>query len=64
MGVKQTRWRMKRFATIDDLIIPGEIRILDPEVEKKIIEYMDKVHMKSIMDEAEAIRKAREIFII
>ena len=54
---------MKRFATIDDLIIPGEIRILDPEVEKKIIEYMEKVHMKSIMDEAEAIRKAREIFI-
>jgi hypothetical protein len=55
---------MKRFATIDDLIIPGEIRILDPEVERKIIEHMEKVHMKSIMDEAEAIRKAREIFII
>ena len=54
---------MKRFATIDDLIIPGEIRILDPEVERKIIEHMEKVHMKSIMDEAEAIRKAREIFI-
>ena len=47
---------MKRFATIDDLIIPGEIRILDPEVERKIIEHMDKVHMKSLMDEAEALR--------
>jgi hypothetical protein len=55
---------MKRFATIDDLIIPGEIRILDQEVEKKIIEHMEKVHMKSIMDEAKAIRKAREIFIV
>ena len=54
---------MKRFATIDDLIIPGEIRILGSEVEKKIIEHMEKVHMKSIMDEVEAIRKAREIFI-
>lgn len=54
---------MKKFATIDDLIIPGEIRFLDTEVERKIIEHMEKVHMKSIMDEAEAIRKARETFI-
>lgn len=54
---------MKRFKTIDDFVIPGEIRIVDPEIERKIIEHMERVHRQAIIDEAEAIRKAREIFI-
>ena len=55
---------MRDFATIEDLIIPGEIIALDPEIERQIIEYMEKIHMKAIIDEAKAIRRAREILII
>ena len=55
---------MRDFSTIEDLIIPGEIITLDPEIERQIIEYMEKIHMKAIIDEAEAIRRAREILII
>ena len=55
---------MRDFATIEDLIIPGEIITLGPEIERQIIEYMEKIHMKAIIDEAEAIRRAREILII
>jgi hypothetical protein len=55
---------MRDFATIEDLIIPGDIITLDPEIERQIIEYMEKIHMKAITDEAEAIRKSKEILII
>ena len=55
---------MRRFATIEDLIIPGEIITIDPEIERQIIEHMEKFHIQSVIDEAEAIRKARETFII
>lgn len=55
---------MRDFATIEDLIISGDIITLDPEIERQIIEYMEKIHIKAITDEAEAIRKTREILII
>jgi hypothetical protein len=54
---------MRRFATIDDLIIPGEIRILDPEVERKIIEHMEESIRQSIINEAKAIESASKIII-
>lgn len=55
---------MRDFATIEDLIIPGDIKTLDPEIERQIIEYMENIHMQAITDEAEAIRRAREVLII
>ena len=55
---------MKEFKSIDDFIIPGRIRIVDPEAERKINEYMERLHRQAIIDEFEAIKKAREILLI
>lgn len=54
---------MRRFKTIDDMIIPGEVRLLDPETEKKIIEELEELEEKRKMEEARAIMEARNTFI-
>ena len=55
---------MKRFKTIDDLIIPGEVRILDPEVERKINEELEELNRIRLINEFNAIQEAKKILIL
>jgi hypothetical protein len=55
---------MKRFKTIDDLILPGEVRILDPEVERKIIEELEELNRIRLINEFNAIQEAKKILIL
>ena len=55
---------MKRFKTIDDLILPGEVRILDPEVEKKINEELEELNRIRLINEFNAIQEAKKILIL
>lgn len=55
---------MKRFKTIDDLILPGEVRILDPEVERKINEELEELNRIRIINEFNAIQEAKKILIL
>ena len=55
---------MKRFKTIEDFVIPGEVRILDPEVEKKILEELEELSRIRKINEFNAIQEAKKIFIM
>jgi hypothetical protein len=57
---------MKKFATIDDFIIPGveRVKILDQELEKKILEELEELNRIRAINEFNAIQEAKKIFIL
>ena len=64
METKKQKATMKRFKTIDGLIIPGEVRILDPEVERKINEELEELNTIRIINEFNAIQESKKILIL
>lgn len=57
---------MKKFATIDDFIIPGveRVKILDQELEKKILEELEELNRIRAINEFNAIQETKKIFIL
>lgn len=55
---------MRKFTTIDDLIIGERVLwMLSPEEELKIINEMEELAARRAIEEAEALLSARDIFI-
>ena len=56
---------MRKFKTIEDLILPGVEgeRILEPEVECELMEFMEEFNQRRMIEEAKAIEEVRKTFI-
>lgn len=54
---------MKEYPEIDEFITDGEELLISPEVEREIMEYMDKLEEERKRNQAQAIIDARNTFI-
>ncbi len=54
---------MKEYPNIEDLLIEGKDRVISPEIERDIMEYMEKWEEERRKNQAQAIIDARNTFI-
>lgn len=51
------------FPKLDDFFVDGSIRVIPKETEAKIIDYMDNMHQKILLEEFLAIKESKHIFL-
>jgi hypothetical protein len=54
---------VKDYPEIDDFLIDGEELLISPEVEREIMEYMEKWETERIKNQAQAMIDARNIIL-
>jgi hypothetical protein len=61
--MKKVMIDIKDYPEIDDFLIDGEELLISPEVEREIMEYMEKWETERIKNQAQAMIDARNIIL-